>query len=377
MVARALLLTSTAVVAVTSSARAEEAGEPRALCSDKAVETAARALGEDGLRKLVGMPSLEEERDQTCMVDHVVGAFYDAGCHDLLVTTRCDREAVAEPHVFRLHQMGSAPTFVELLELDGVGELAAPREAVDFDRDGRDEVFGILPHLSSGGTEPEVGLAQLYALRGRSFPILWSAVSLFDEANDEGARPPFTRRETKVRLEDLDGDGVEEIVTETTTRRYSDRSHESPVGPSTSLGTEVYRFDGAEHVRWSPHSKAPRPAATVKSLSRVPDVSLPPGVVTTYRARLSAADHIADGRPLKVASQVIRRDRLNVHSPGSGADREDTRDGLYHSAKTRGRLVELLVKAILPADQERIMKGTPLVEVVVFHDRVTVKVLSE
>jgi hypothetical protein len=105
-----------------------------------------------------------------------------------------------------------------------------------------------------------------------------------------------------------------------------------------------------------------------------------PNPVTKYRARLSGQDHLTSkGVKLATPSEVLQQDRANYHTFNK-RDPEDETDTLFldltHREKMNQYLAPLTTELI-----SAIEKGTPLVEVSVFHAtngyRAEVLLLSE
>jgi hypothetical protein len=105
-----------------------------------------------------------------------------------------------------------------------------------------------------------------------------------------------------------------------------------------------------------------------------------PNPVTKYRARLSGQDHLTSkGVKLTTPSEVLQQDRANYHTFNK-RDPEDETDTLFldmtHREKMNQYLAPLTTELI-----SAIEKGTPLVEVSVFHAtngyRAEVLLLSE
>lgn len=95
-----------------------------------------------------------------------------------------------------------------------------------------------------------------------------------------------------------------------------------------------------------------------------------------YRSTLSRADHLsAKGVRLKRAWQVIVNDRRRVHL--GQADKGDKKDPRFGSEKGRAELIRLL-RARRLSDEVRkaIRDGAPTIELEVWPDQVTVRVIS-
>lgn len=98
----------------------------------------------------------------------------------------------------------------------------------------------------------------------------------------------------------------------------------------------------------------------------------------SYMARISAQDHRAsDGYPLDTAAQMVRQDRANVHRYGR-VDAEDEDDPWFGSADARARLERLLNQrgAMNQQTRQAIANGEPVIQVDVYRNRVSVRVLG-
>jgi hypothetical protein len=96
-----------------------------------------------------------------------------------------------------------------------------------------------------------------------------------------------------------------------------------------------------------------------------------------YKARLSDADHYStDGSRLRAAALVIRQDRYNYHV-AAARDDEDEADPVLGAKGKRAKLQVWLKGRIPPAVEQRIMNGTPLVEVSVFKNRAEVRIVED
>lgn len=138
---------------------------------------------------------------------------------------------------------------------------------------------------------------------------------------------------------------------------------------------------------------APVPAVAAPTLEEEDDRGeMRPQVV--YRARISKRDHLdARGHKLRGTWRVLIRDRERLHelerakhakhakhgkhATHAKPDKGDTSDPRYGSKKARAALQKLLRARRLPDEVRRaVSKGTPLLEVQVWPDQVTVKVLE-
>ncbi len=163
------------------------------------------------------------------------------------------------------------------------------------------------------------------------------------------------------------------------------------------LKVEVTQYDGENPLKSGtavvkPTRKGFQVAQWIRNLTEFPDSavdSLPPGGVMTnqngagdgqriYRARLSARDHQnSAGTPLTSAIEILRQDRANFHK-GKG-DTEDDTDAVFatfQNRKTMETLRLLPVGASRAAWEKIIVKGTPLVEVRVSGDSLSVEILE-
>jgi hypothetical protein len=151
-----------------------------------------------------------------------------------------------------------------------------------------------------------------------------------------------------------------------------------PVGEDNGPAKEP--TDGAAAApEPTPAEPEPTPAAE-PGYTPVPAVEPPhkgPKPQARYRARLSEADHYStDGSRLRAAALVIRQDRYNYHV-AQIRDSEDEPDKVLGSKGKRGKLQGWL-KGHIPTDAEQqILNGTPLVEVSIFKDRATVRIIAD
>jgi hypothetical protein len=374
-----------------SEVRASE-GEATDTCSKAVVEAALKALGDDWPFLIRGKapPTAEElERRQQ---EHVgmlmdidstslVGAFRDAECHEVLVTNKIYTEGVMGMTIHRYRGMkNGAHSFEEALELlPNPVTTGIPQKFVDFDGDGLQEILAKTWDMDTSLEFPYETEWLLHRIQGDKLLTLWQAEASYDDTRarnqefDGSSRmpqaPPYTVRGTEITFRDVDNDGADEIVATTVETRYADAGHKRTLGsPSTSSVT--YRYNGTKFVPIS--STPPGSSSTAASTGD------PSGAIAQYRARLSARDyrHHRTGAPLRYADQVIRQDRVNYHVLNS-RDPEDQGDPILSKSPARGQLNKLLEKAITPQMNERIMKGTPLVEVTIWTDRASVRIISE
>jgi hypothetical protein len=100
--------------------------------------------------------------------------------------------------------------------------------------------------------------------------------------------------------------------------------------------------------------------------------------VESYVARLSARDHFnSNGQRLTSAAAIIRQDRANFYVYGI-RDPEDQPDAFFQSKENRALLESLLEHGrSSPVAIQRVVNGTPLVRVDVYHNFVTVTILSD
>ncbi len=98
----------------------------------------------------------------------------------------------------------------------------------------------------------------------------------------------------------------------------------------------------------------------------------------SYRAKLSANDHRnSSGEPLKTVNDILRQDRANFYKYGL-RDKADEADPWFASAENRTLFSKC--DAVVVGDfqeKNKILHGTPTVEVVFENDTFFVKVLSE
>lgn len=117
---------------------------------------------------------------------------------------------------------------------------------------------------------------------------------------------------------------------------------------------------------------------TILSGLSMPNQKNAGGGGSLYRARLSAGDHQnSAGTPLTSAIEILRQDRANFHK-GNG-DNEDKTDAVFSSLQNRNAMESLRllpVGASRSAWEKAIVNGTPLVEVRVSEDALTVEILD-
>lgn len=136
-------------------------------------------------------------------------------------------------------------------------------------------------------------------------------------------------------------------------------------------------------------AEPPAPAATTAELVEQPQPSYTPVPQTMprgdpgpepqarYRARLSEEDHYStDGSRLRAAALVIRQDRYNYHAAGK-RDTEDEDDPVLGAKGKRAKLQGWLQGRISPDTEQRIMDGTPLVEVSIYKGRAEVRIIED
>ncbi|MGC4044294.1 MAG: hypothetical protein QM758_10895 [Armatimonas sp.] len=97
----------------------------------------------------------------------------------------------------------------------------------------------------------------------------------------------------------------------------------------------------------------------------------------TYRARLSARDHVSSrGERLKKPAAIIRQDRANFHKFGK-RDSEDGYDSFFSKSSNRDRLEKLLERGTISRSARNlIVNGNPLIEVQIYKNRVSVSVAT-
>ncbi len=96
-----------------------------------------------------------------------------------------------------------------------------------------------------------------------------------------------------------------------------------------------------------------------------------------YQARLSPADHYnSRGQRLQDAAAIIRQDRANVHRFGK-RDPEDQLDAYFGSKANRGRMEAMLRNGSAdPGVRSAIVNGTPLIEVIIYQNAVSVFLIA-
>ena len=117
---------------------------------------------------------------------------------------------------------------------------------------------------------------------------------------------------------------------------------------------------------------SPRPAPP----STVPASSAGPRPLAVYRARLSAQDHVSSsGARLTTVNDILRQDRANWHR-FHRPDVEDEGDPLFGDMAARARFDRLSFRGSDDDARAAILHGTPLVEVSVYQNGVSVVILA-
>jgi hypothetical protein len=104
----------------------------------------------------------------------------------------------------------------------------------------------------------------------------------------------------------------------------------------------------------------------------------PDGVIESYTARLSPADHYnSHGERLRTAAAIIRQDRANFFVYGI-RDPEDQDDSFFSNKANRAALERLLERGSTTVDAEQaIVNGTPLIRVEIYRNFINVTVIGE
>jgi hypothetical protein len=104
----------------------------------------------------------------------------------------------------------------------------------------------------------------------------------------------------------------------------------------------------------------------------------PAAGANSYRARLSAQDHVnSNGVALKRVGDIVRQDCANVHR-GTHRDAEDQVDGRFADAAQREALSAMRFRVIGGATAvNRIVNGTPVVKVTIDGDEARVEIVSD
>jgi hypothetical protein len=102
------------------------------------------------------------------------------------------------------------------------------------------------------------------------------------------------------------------------------------------------------------------------------------GIIESYTARLSAADHYnSNGVRLRSAAAIIRQDRANFFVYGI-RDQEDQDDAFFSSKANRAILERLLEHGSTTAGAEQaIVNGTPLIQVDIYRNFINVTIIGE
>jgi hypothetical protein len=95
-----------------------------------------------------------------------------------------------------------------------------------------------------------------------------------------------------------------------------------------------------------------------------------------YWARLGPEDHSnSRGTPIESAAGILRQDRANYHKLDMRDD-DDRHDLTFHDAEERAWLSKALKESLDDGTKGIVHKRQPLVEVVVYRDRVDVNILD-
>ena len=124
--------------------------------------------------------------------------------------------------------------------------------------------------------------------------------------------------------------------------------------------------------------EAPTTAATVETVTdeSLDDRATLGELVVSYRARLSAADHLdEDGDLLDDAAAIVTEDRRRYHA-GLGEE-EDGFDIVFKDPRVQEQLYQLVDVSLDAATRAAILRGRPLVEVAVHERGLRVRVISE
>jgi len=98
---------------------------------------------------------------------------------------------------------------------------------------------------------------------------------------------------------------------------------------------------------------------------------------SSYRARLSARDHLnSKGIQLTSVIEVLRQDRANVHRYGQ-SDTDDQVDAFFGQSAARDAMENMTLSCADSNWQQRILQGTPLIEVVVNPGSLSVRILED
>lgn len=144
-----------------------------------------------------------------------------------------------------------------------------------------------------------------------------------------------------------------------------------PGGSEVRVATAALgaKGDGFELIRWiQPPAKLGEPVTDAATA----------GDAMTYRARLSAEDHVnSTGQPLQTVADILRQDRANVHR-GTHRDAEDQMDDRFTTKEAREAMAAMSVTVEGGRDAEaRIVGGAPVIEVEISTVSVRVKVVND
>jgi hypothetical protein len=119
-------------------------------------------------------------------------------------------------------------------------------------------------------------------------------------------------------------------------------------------------------------------AAALSAIALSPSLALAEQPMEHYQARLSHADHFTStGARLEGVAEILRQDRVNYYT-FEMRDPEDQPDAFFASPANRMKLETLIANGNLTAAvREEIVYGTPIVEVVVYHNHIDLELKPE
>lgn len=105
--------------------------------------------------------------------------------------------------------------------------------------------------------------------------------------------------------------------------------------------------------------------------------AVPPPAVKAYRARLGIADHSnSRGEALEDVISILRQDRANFHRL-QRSDADDERDPFFAEASDREIMEQMSIECADANWEQRILNGTPLVEVTVGSGILTLRIIRD
>lgn len=150
---------------------------------------------------------------------------------------------------------------------------------------------------------------------------------------------------------------------------------------SAKTGVALIRFDreGASVEQWLEPLVSANSGNEVTAQEVVSHTPTPAQTKYTYRARLSHRDHQnSGGKRLTKAQDILRQDRANYYK--QSGDTEDQKDSYFYTSEERASMEYMNIYPIGASGnilQNKIINGTPLVEVEVRPNGLYIKILEE